>query len=337
MRPIVIKLIFCYVLVLQLVSCRRDHLYYSTGGGAAIQFNVDWEPTLLKPNGVSVFSYDHKTGNLVRQCDISSDPNKIEVAHAAGMYDFLLFNDTESELDNLQFADIENINTFKILTKATKAPVYSRFSKAPGMVYTTETGDIAKELVSEVEITKQDLDYFEFKPSAGDYTILKSIDANPDHITELIEIEIVVKNIISAAGAPRTHLTNMAAGYLPGVGKKYAQLLTHEFVLNNKVMLSSDAKDGKISKRLVSFGPHRTNSKLLHKHKLIMHFVLVDGKDHVVELDVTDVIESSHNGIQNIHKIREEIELPVAIGDGGDGSFSPDIEDWEDVKIEMPV
>ena len=129
----------------------------------------------------------------------------------------------------------------------------------------------------------------------------------------------------------------MAAGYLPGIDKKHEQLLTHEFILNNREMLSSDSKDGKISKKLVSFGPHRRETRLLHQHKLIMHFVLVNGEDHVVELDVTNMIESSHDGVQHIHKIRASIELPVAIGDGGDGPFNPDVEDWEDVEIELPV
>ena len=337
MRPIVTKLLFCYLLVSLAISCKRDHLYYSTGNSAAIQFKVDWKPTQLEPNGVSIFSYDHESGNLVKQCDISSDPNKIEVAHTVGMYDFLLFNDTEHELDNVYFADVENLKTFQILTKATNSPIYGTLSKVPGVVYATETDHIAKESIHEVEITKQDLEYFHSKPSAGDYTILKSIDASPEHITELIDIELVVKNIASAAGAPRSHLTNMSAGYMPGLEQKHEQLLTHEFVLNHREMLSSDAKDAKISKRLVSFGPHRAKSRLLHKHKLIMHFVLVNGKDHLVELDVTDLIDSSHDGVKNVHKIRCKIELPEAIGGGGEGPFNPDIEDWNDVEVEIPV
>ena len=70
---------------------------------------------------------------------------------------------------------------------------------------------------------------------------------------------------------------------------------------------------------------------------LIMHFVLVNGEDHVVELEVTNLIDSSHDGVQNIHKIRSEIELPVAIGGGGEGPFNPDVEDWESVEVELPI
>ena len=337
MRQVIIKLLFCSVLVSILISCKRDHLYYSTGSSAAIQFNVDWKPTQLEPNGVSIFSYDHISGDLVTSSNISSNPNKIEIAHTVGMYDFLLFNDTEYELDNVYFADIDNINTFKILTKGTSTPTYRRLSRISGMTYAAETDNIAKESVHKVEITKQDLEYFFSKPAVGDYNILKIIDATPERITELIDIEIVVKNITSAAGAPRTHLTNMAVGYLPGVDKKHEQLLTHEFVLNNRVMFSSDSKDGKISKKLISFGPHKNATGLIHQHKLIMHFVLVNGEDHVVELDVTNLIDSSHDGIQHLHKIRAELELPVAIGDGGDGPFNPDIEGWKNVEIELPI
>ena len=337
MRQRMIKFLLSLILISLLISCKRDDLYYSTGGSAMLQFNIDWKPSLLEPNGVSVFSYDHQSGDLVRSIDISSNPNRIELAHSTGKYDFLVFNDTEYELDNIRFDGIENIKTFRISAGATSKPIFRHLSKTSGVVYAMETDDVAKKIVPKLEITQQDVEYFLSKPAVGDYTVSKSIDVTPSRITERIYIEILVKNITSAAGAPRTHLTNMAAAYLPGLDQKHEKLLTHEFVLNNRQMLSSDSKDGKISKQLVSFGPHTNETGLINKHQLIMHYVLIDGKDHVVELDVTHLIESSHDGVQHVHKIRAEIELPVAIGDGGGGPFNPDVEDWKNVEIELPI
>ena len=56
MRQMIRKLLFCSLLVSLFTACNRDHLHYSTGSSAAIEFNVDWEPTKLEPNGVSIFS-----------------------------------------------------------------------------------------------------------------------------------------------------------------------------------------------------------------------------------------------------------------------------------------
>ena len=337
MRQIMIKLLFCSVLISLFASCKRDHLYYSTGGSAAILFNVDWEKPLLEPNGVSIYSYDAQSGKAITQAGISSNPAQIEVAHPVGTYDFLLINDTEYELDNILFADVENLETFKVLAKAGDAPVFGNLSDTRGVQYATETDIVAVEKVHNLKITTQDIEYFDSKPATGDHEIFKTVKAEPERITELIEIEIMVKNIASAAGAPRSHLTNMSAGYWLGLEQKHEQLLTHEFVLNNKQMLASDSKTAMISKKLVSFGPHRTRGELTNQHELIMHFVLVNGDSHVVRLDVTNQIESAYDGVQNVHKIKAVIELPLAIGGGGGGPFDPDVEDWEDVEVELPI
>ena len=334
MKQIIIKVLFCWILIS--ISCKRDPLYYSMGNSAAVQFNIDWESSLLEPNGVSAYSYDKESGNIIIDGTVSSNPNRLSIAYPVGKYDCVILNDTEYELSNIYFADRDNIKTFKILTKVESTPHYSSLSRIPGVGYATETDVIARRVSSDIEITKQDIQYFLSKPDIKDFTTSKKVDISPARITELIDIEIFVKNITSAAGAPRSHLTNMSIGYWPGLNKKHQALLTLEFVLNNREMRSDNSNDGIISKQLISFGPHTTKSKFTNQHKLIMHFVLINGEDHIVELDVNNLIESSHDGVQNIHKIRSEIELPLVIGDGG-GAFDPNIEDWEDVEIELPI
>ena len=67
-----------------------------------------------------------------------------------------------------------------------------------------------------------------------------------------------------------------------------------------------------------------------------MYFILVNGETYTVSLDVKDLLETSHDGIQTVHKIRAEITLPETIGNG-DGVFQPDIEEWEEVEAELPI
>lgn len=67
-----------------------------------------------------------------------------------------------------------------------------------------------------------------------------------------------------------------------------------------------------------------------------MNFILVNGETHTVSLNVKDLIETSHDGVQTVHKIRAEVTLPEAIGNG-DGVFHPEVEEWEEIETELPI
>ena len=128
----------------------------------------------------------------------------------------------------------------------------------------------------------------------------------------------------------------MCEGVNMETASKYGNSVTHEFVLNNKRMDPDNHKVGTISKKLVSFGPEQENDACVNRHQLVMHFVLVNGETHTVTLDVRDLIKTSHDETQRVHKIRAEITLPEAIGNG-DGVFDPDIEEWEEIETELPI
>ena len=178
--------------------------------------------------------------------------------------------------------------------------------------------------------------YFKEKPAAGAYEISRTVEVIPERRTELIDIEIKVTNITSAAGAPCSHLTAMCEGVDMETASKYGNSVTHEFVLNNKRVDPDNYKVGTISKKLVSFGPEQENDACVNRHQLVMHFVLVNGETHTVTLDVRDLIKTSHDETQRVHKIRAEITLPEAIGNG-DGVFDPDIEEWEEIETELTI
>ena len=249
-------------------------------------------------------------------------------------------NDTDRVLAAINFTDIDNLSTFKACLAANEEPLYSSLlSKAEGTTrsaYLTECDILASALAKEIEISPRDTHYFKEKPAAGAYEISRTVEVIPERRTELIDIEIKVTNITSAAGAPRSHLTAMCEGVNMETASKYGNSVTHEFVLNNKRMEPDNHKVGTISKKLVSFGPEQENDACVNRHQLVMHFVLVNGETHTVTLDVRDLIKTSHDETQRVHKIRAEITLPEAIGNG-DGVFDPDIEEWEEIETELPI
>ena len=117
---------------------------------------------------------------------------------------------------------------------------------------------------------------------------------------------------------------------------KFGHGITHEFVLNNKRVDPDNYKLATITKQLISFGPEKANGKCLNDHQLVMNFILVNGETHTVSLNVKDLIETSHDGVQTVHKIRAEVTLPEAIGNG-DGVFHPEVEEWEEIETELPI
>ena len=302
----------CFALVCS--SCDRDRLYYATEEHGFVRLNVNWQPAQLEPNGISVYVFDRKNGKAVGKCRVCSAPNTIDIALPVGK--------------------------FKACLAANEEPLYSSLlSKAEGTTrsaYLTECDILASALAKEIEISPRDIHYFKEKPAAGAYEISRTVEVIPERRTELIDIEIKVTNITSAAGAPRSHLTAMCEGVNMETASKYGNSVTHEFVLNNKRMDPDNHKVGTISKKLVSFGPEQENDACVNRHQLVMHFVLVNGETHTVTLDVRDLIKTSHDETQRVHKIRAEITLPEAIGNG-DGVFDPDIEEWEEIETELPI
>ncbi|MEG1886290.1 MAG: DUF5119 domain-containing protein [Alistipes sp.] len=325
----------CFCFAILFTSCHRDHLYYAGDERAVVRVHVDWSKSQPDPNGVSAYAFDHATGNITCPCVVSSNPNSIDVALPVGTYDLLFHNDTPEELNNLDFVADQNLSTFQALVISSSESKYNLLPSQSEAHYGSGCDVMATALVKDLVIHTEDVQYFYDKPLSGHYDIAKELTVTPMRITELIYIEVTVNNITSAAGAPRSLLTDMAQGKFVGQSTKTDGLISYEFVLNNRVVDPANHKRATISKQITSFGPpDATNGKA--NKLLIMNFVLIDGKTHPVTVDVNKEIKTSFDGMQYVHKIRVEISLPEAIGNG-DGPFNPDVEEWQDVEIGLPV
>lgn len=318
-------------------SCNMDDLYYAYSENVNVKLNLDWSKTLLTPNGASAYLFEHNTGNAVGKVVISNDPSTIKLDLPVGVFDILVINDTEYELENIEFQNISNINEFAALITASTDSKYKEIPARSDNLFVTECDELAYGIVEKLTIDKKDVEYYKYRPSSGSSTIYKEVGLTLTHVTEFIDIEITVENINSVAGAPRSHLTDVAGGYFLGRNMKSPDLVTHEFALNNRMIDHNNYKIGKISKQLISFGPHMlSRSSLANQHKLLMNFVLINGEQHPIDLDINDITDSQHDGFRMTHKIRATITLPETIGNG-DGPFNPDVEEWEDIIIGLPI
>ena len=141
------------------------------------------------------------------------------------------------------------------------------------------------------------------------------------------------KGLKYAAGAPRTHLKNLSGGYYLDSDKPHSLQVCHEFVQNTRCFAAEDPRNGTITRQLATFGLHDETGV---RYLMEMEFVLLNGEKHPVSLDVTDAIRVTQGATHKIIHIEVEIELPEVIGNG-DGAFDPDLEEWEDIDVAIPM
>ena len=324
------------------VACEMDHLYYATENKAIIRFIVDWTTSKLKPNGVSAYSFDMIADKRVDNVHISSKADSIDVSFFIGTYNVILHNDTEYEINNITFDDTDKFSTFRASIYATTESKYktlqSKATNSSETRFTTETDTLAVAIVTEQHILESEIKYYDHKPGLGEYDISKKAQTEAKRITEIIDIEVYVENLSSVAGAPRTHLTNMTGGYIIASDQKTDDLVTHEFILNSRTMDPNNSKNGTIRKKLVCLGPVEDGNGFKYNHSLNMNFILNDNNEHYIEVPLNDIIETYHDGVQTVRRIRLKVKVPETENQGGSGgAFNPEIEDWENVFVDLPI
>lgn len=325
-----------FVVLTLIGSCDRDPLYYATADTATMRFNVDWSGADLSPNGVTAFIYKNTTGDVLRLRETSSNPNCIDLELPVGTYDIIFVNDTEAELDNVNYGGTFVQSTFKAYaTTGSESKFKTGFGQRQGL-FTGESDLLAKGVVRNVIVTPSEIEYHKTRPSDYQPVIVKEFQVVPERVSEVLHIEVEVLNIGSAAAAPLSNLTNMALGCFMDNDQRLDDNVTIEFSLNKRTLDKTNTNVGVISREFFTFGLHDHITKANRPHTLLMHFQLTNGETYQVALDVTDSINTEHSDINTVHTIRGKVELPVVIGNGG-GPFNPELEEWEDTIVELPV
>ena len=320
--------------VLALSSCWRDDLYYATVDRATVRIEADWTPARLTPNGVSAFVLDSNGAafDVVR----SNDSRKVDLSLPEGSYSVVVLNNTLDEYRNIESAGTDRLETFALMGRAVSPNFTTLGGGTRAESFIGEPDTVAGSVVRNIEVTRKMIEYFRTKPHGMEPAPAAVYQTAPTRIISVADIRVHVKGLKYAAGAPRTHLKNLSGGYYLDSDKPHSLQVCHEFVLNNKRVDPDNYKLATITKQLISFGPEKANGKCLNDHQLVMNFILVNGETHTVSLNVKDLIETSHDGVQTVHKIRAEVTLPEAIGNG-DGVFHPEVEEWEEIETELPI
>lgn len=318
--------LICIVL---LSSCRRDDLYYATGDRATVRIETDWTHELITLNGASAYIFDCN-GDAFGDVILSSNPNTIDISLPEGCYDIVLMNNSIAEYKNIECVGADRIETFALMARRVTSKYTTMGDETETFVEQPDT--VAGVVLRNIKVDKKMIEYLRHKPDKIEVIPAVVLQATPVRMISVADIKVHVKGLKYAAGAPRTHLKNFSGGYYPNSGKTHPRPVTREFILNNRKFDQGSTHDGTITAQQVTFGLHENKSI---RYLLNMEFVLIDGNKYSLSIDVTDSIRVTQ-GVHDIIHIYAEIELPEVIGNGG-GAFDPDLEEWDDINVDIPM
>ena len=331
----------CMLLLSILSACVRDHLYYSTSAYALVRIDIDWSESALTPNGVSAYIFNNEQGAYY-DTQISSNPNSIDLHLPKGQYNVVLFNNTITELPAVALHGAEFLSSFLMYAQNAGYESAVKSTNDAKVRLVKDPNIVAVSTIDKINITEQMTEYYpEIPDHAYETEVEIRYNVTPKHITSIADVNVNVKGLIYAAGAPRALLRNVPGGYIFSNKHTILENVMHEFVLNNRKFYNTAKVDGTISKEFDMFGLHTERSEN-NRYYLDIRFILLDKRVHLVSVDVTDKMEVLLSGKRKRIKIEVDIELPEAEtpeggGDDDEGSFDPSLDPWTDIDVALPM
>lgn len=358
--------------LLPLLSCQRDHLYYASSNTATVLVEPDWTASGVHPNGVTVYAYREPDGSLYKRFPPVSAQEKCYVKLPQGDFTLVVMNDTPEEFKGrINFAGEESLATFQALgvkdeTRSQKlqdhlkamAAAAEAAETAAGASETSGSGSsamngstkaeedlycivepdtLAVSVIRGLHISPEQVDYFYDRPQTdlSAETAVK-VPAEPKQVVSKVNIKAHVTGLKYARGTTLSFLRGVSAGRDIGLEANSSLTAAHAFILNNRKFDPGSDSDGTITASFLSFGLVGDTDEE-KRYYLDINFVLINGEDHPLTFDVTDLISVDVSlSLQLTLNLDLEIVLPEVVGEEG-GGFNTDISEWEDEAVDIPI
>lgn len=291
------------VLVLAAVACEHKERCYNHPHQPNVNIDVDWA-TFDKetPSGMTMMIYDEEGESEahIRTNDIA----KVQTYLREGVYNSVVFNQSETEFANVSFHGLSNISTAQVRAVRYVCDWYDTKSDTKAKVDSVamEPEWIGSDKVSNYIVTK------EMATTRG---ILYDVaDHYPENITKTIFVRIAVEGIQNFYGA-RASLSGLAEGYMLGhqrPSEKEATYLLDFWITHPD---PEDPDKGYIIAQVNNFG-------LPHGHK-------GRPQDNILEINI--LLKDNKTQLNYTFEVGHQIEV-------ADGWADPDVS--LDLKIDKP-
>ncbi len=344
------KLLTILVLVLGFTSCEFNHLHYETNKLALVRIDIDWSEAQISPNGVSAYVFDAE-GKRYSKVVLSSDPNCVYLKLAPGEYTVVLHNNSFSELSNVKLIGGDYLDKFCIrATEQDKDPVFTEMDDDKTFVH--EPSEVVSYTLRDVVVDASDLKYHYYEPDLSDYEqeVMHAYKATPHHIVHQTRVTAFISGLEYAKGAPVAILRGMSGGYHFDNECTTDEDVLEQFYVNTKITRPNGTGSliGDYANEIFvdynTFGMH-DNDAANQKYHLDIRFTLLDGTHKDYSVDVSNDIKTDTTGVRNLHTIEVKLDpLPEVEDpenpepeDGEEGAFDPSLDEWVEIKVDLPM
>lgn len=119
-------------------------------------------------------------------------------------------------------------------------------------------------------------------------------------------------------------LSSLSGGFMMGTGQPSAEVVTFPFSV-------TETEDLKLKGDFLTFGQSVSE---LRRHKLVIYVIMKDGSKRYYTFDVTKQVDDAADPY-NVHIIVDALPLPKTLNT--DEGFQPEVEDWQDIYVDLPM
>ena len=278
------------VVVLMLLSCSRDHLYYEAVSRNQVQLNIDWSQTAFSQdsrnfdsrnplNGVTIFAFDSATHRLATELPPDANWQSPLLRLSPGTYDLIVINDSRAELPTINFDTSRPFEDF-----SASVDVDTVYSEYPD--YLTVSS------VRNVSFSLYNIDYFYDRPDEYLHDLVTQEISTVQHsVTKKINLRVLVKGINYCRGMQPSFMTGLSKSVNLATETPDSQNVVFAFNMINREYRNSEFTEALLTQSFNCFSFNENNLKQGTKFELTLKFVLVDNSIYTVNADVTPQFE----------------------------------------------
>ncbi len=337
------------LLLMSLVSCEHKLLCFhdeNDAHSANVWLDVDWTQfTKEEPTGMTLIAYPtDPIGEPITH--LTNNINHAAMNLPAGVYTFLVYNQSEWEFASLNFRGMNRFQTAEVYLNTGESNWYRKPAATEAERIGMEPEWFATDNVEGIELTHEITDDTEYiftqaspnEPPQGAVVV----PLEPANVIYTLTVRVHLHNVYNLRSA-RASMSGLAEGYRFATNSPSAKKVT-QLIENWQVHIDKDdATKGYIEGKVRTFGLPHGHSAASYENEFTISLLLVDNKTVVkVPFEVGDKIVKSTWDSEDL-TLNLELEygepLPDVQPEGGEpGGFEAEVDDWgpeEDYEVEI--
>ena len=330
----IIKIVACLLL---LSACNHKELCFHHPHTAKVKLGVDWSQFEKEvPTGMTVMIYPQDGSPTIRQ--LSNTTTHIVTDLEAGLYNTIVYNQSETEYGSVAFVGMDDFNTAEVRINTYESRWYASRAEGERVVMQPEwigTDSFTDALVTPemVQITGNEL-LETISRSRTTYTEFLIASHVPQNIIYTINVKVHLKNAYNLRSA-RASLDGLAASYSFAEARTTEKQATQLLEQWNLTIDKNDPTKGYITTQITTLGLPYGHSQQPDDNEFVLSMLLVDGETIVdAPFKVGDQLSQRYNDEGKL-VLEFDLELwydtllpDVKPAGSSGGGFSAVVDDW---------